>query len=740
MKRHTLRHPVRGDRYYAKPATDRQAARVRHRKPARQPRMRPRRSVNVAAAVASPEETPSRPLLRLKVIGLVVLVLFVVMVLRLWSLQVLHSRTYARVASANQTRQVSVPAPRGLIVDRHGVVLAGNRTEKEIVLSRVEAAQHPSVIGKVAALVTEPPSAVEAALADVQYSPYEPVPVMLTAPTVTVEYLDAHQSEYPGVSVQQVTQRQYPQGGSTAPYVLGYVGAINGTELKAHPHQGYTMSSQVGKTGIEAQYEQYLRGKAGTQTLAVDAQGNVVGQVRTVRPTQGDTVVLNITLGVQQAAQQALTRVMATDRSTTTSGQTAKATNGALVVMDAETGQVLALASSPSYSLTTWIGGISTASYDKLLPVATGGSNTGCAPRTHLGACPLDDEAIQGLYTPGSTFKLATATAALHDGIIGPTTTIVDTGTFHVPNCTSGCTFKDATAGDAGPVNVTSALVRSDDYFFYTMGFRFWNAWTAGTQPEDAIQQTANAYGLGEPTGIDLPDEVQGAVATPQELKAEYTAHPKTFLTGTWEVGTNIEMAFGQSQTLITPIQEAQAYATLVDHGTRLAPEVASEIVSPTGNLVKKIQPKKLNHVTITDYTAILDGFKGVVNTPRGTAYTTFHRDADFTLSSFPIAGKTGSATVAANTALQPNALFVGFGPTNTTHQYVVVCVVSQAGYGDARAAPAVVTMFNYLYHNPVSTTLATPSPAHPASTTPLPTVPVAPVGATGISGPGGAG
>jgi penicillin-binding protein 2 len=722
VKRHTLRHPFHGDRYYAKPASARRGSAHGVRKAPRQPRMRPRRSVNVAAVVASPEDTPSRPRLRLNVIGVVVLALFAVMVLRLWSLQVLHARTYANVADANEIRSVSVPAPRGLIVDRRGTVLAGNRTVNEIVLSRVEAAQNPSVIGKVAALVTEPPSAVEAALADVQYSPYEPVPIMQTAPTVTVEYLDSHRSEYPGVSVEQVTERQYPQGGSTAPYVLGYVGDITGTELKAHPGQGYTESSQIGKTGVEEQYEQYLKGKPGSQTLAVDAQGNVVGTLRTVHPTQGDTVQLNITLGLQQAAQQALTAVMATDRSVTTSGRRPKATNGALVVLNAENGAVLALASSPSYSLTTWIGGISTANYAKLQAT--------CDPKTHKGACPLDDQAIQGLYTPGSTFKLATATAALHDHIIGPNTYIDDTGVFHVPNCTSGCTFKDATAFDAGEVNMSEAITKSDDYFFYTMGLRFWNAWNAGSQPEDAIQQTANSYGLGEPTGIDLPGEVQGAVATPQLLEQEYKAHPHTFLTGTWSVGTNLEMAFGQGQTVITPIELAQAYATFADHGTRFAPEVANQVVAPTGKLVKKIEPKKLGHVTITDYTAILNGFKGVVNTPSGTAYGTFHSQIDFTMNGYPLAGKTGTADVTAQTIEEPNALFAGFGPTNSPHEYVVVAVVNQGGYGDARAAPAVAQVFNYLYHNPVETTVSTPTASNPPSTAPPTTVPAPATGA----------
>jgi penicillin-binding protein 2 len=724
VRRHTLRHPLRGDHYYPKPAAGRRGSPRAHvRKPARQPRMRPRRSVNVAAVVASPEEAPSRPLLRLNVIGAVVLVLFVVMVLRLWSLQVLHSRTYANAANANQTRTVSVPAPRGLVVDRHDTVLAGNRTEKEIVLSRVEAAQNPSVIGKVAALVTEPPSAVEAALADVQYSPYEPVPIMQTAPTVTVEYLDSHQSEYPGVTVQQVTERQYPQGGSTGAYVLGYVGAINGTELKDHPNQGYTQSSQVGKTGVEEQYEQYLRGKPGQRTLSVDAQGNVVGTLRTERPTQGDTVVLNTTVGLQKAVQQALTSTMAADRSRTTSGRTPAATDGAAVVLNVENGAVLALASSPTYSLTTWVGGISTPAYQAL--------SATCHPPTSF-ACPLNDNAIQGLYTPGSTFKLATATAALNSGLITPYTTIDDTGKFHVPNCTSGCTFKDATASDAGSVNVTEALTKSDDYFFYTMGFRFWNAWTSGSQGQTPIQDTANAYGFGVLTGVDLPGEVSGSVATPAKVKAEYQAHPHTFLDGTWEVGTNIEMAFGQATTVVTPIEEAQAYATFADRGTRYAPEVAHEIAGPTGQPVRTIAPKKLGHVTISDYTALLSGFKGVVNTPSGTAYGPFHSDIDFTMKGYPLAGKTGTADLTANTVKEPNSWFVGFGPTNSQHQYVVAVAIAQGGYGADAAAPAVAQIFNYLYHNPIGTTVATPSSANPASTNAPTTVPLPPAGSGG--------
>lgn len=736
MRRHTLRHPFRGDRHYTSPPSSRTTAgrldALRRQARLRGPRIRPRRGVNVAALVASPEETPSRPLLRLRIVGLVVLVLFAVLVLRLWSLQVIHARTYDRAVTANQIRTVALPAPRGLVVDRKGTVLAGNRTSNEIVLSRVEAAQHPAVIGQVAALVTETPAQVQAAITDVQYSPYEPVPILHTAPTATVQYLQNHPTEYPGVSVEQVTERQYPQGGSTGAYVLGYVGAITGTELKAHANQGYTQESQIGKTGVEEQYESYLRGTPGTQNLEVNAQGNVVGTASTTRPSQGDTLVLNITVGLQTYAQQALTADMAADRQRITKGRYPKATDGALVVMNAETGAVLALASSPTYSLTTWLGGISTANYQKLSATCTPPSSN---------ACPLDNNAIQGLFTPGSTFKLSTATAALNHGILGPTTYVNDTGVFTVPNCTEGCTFHDDTAADAGEVNVSSALVRSDDYFFYNLGFKFWSAWeTTGAKiGQTPIQDTANAYGFGSKTGIDLPGEVQGSVATPEQTKREHEQYPKTYPNGTWSVGTNIEMAFGQGASVVTPIEEAQAYATFADHGTKHQPEVASEVANADGKVIKTFAPKVTGHVDISNYTALLTGFKGVVNTPRGTAYGTFKADAKFTMAGFPIAGKTGTADLTASTVKEPDSWFVGFGPTNTTHQYVVAVVVGQGGYGADAAAPAVASVFNYLYANPVATAVATPSAVHPASTAPPATIP--PAGSTSsttTTAPGG--
>ncbi len=675
-----------------------------------QPRFRRRKSVNVAALVAPPEEQPSRPLLRLQVMGMIVALLFGVMVLRLWTLQVLHTRSYAAAVVANGVRTVSLPAPRGQIVDRFGTVLVGNKVTQQIVVSRVQAIQHPSVIGQVAALIGETPAQVEAAIKNPRYSPFQPVPVLTNAPQATVQFLQAHQSLYPGVSVESVTQRYYPQGGTTATHVLGYVGPINGSELAAHRNQGYTVASQIGKTGIEAQYQNYLRGVHGTQEVEVNAQGQVVGTLKKTPPIPGNTVVLHLDTGLQKVTQSALANVMAVDRKTVDplNGKYPAANTGAAIVMNVNTGAILAMASSPTYNLNQWIGGISVANYAAIQ--AKGAEN---------------NYAIDGLYTPGSSFKLATATAALQRNIIGPYQYYNDPGTFTVPNCTGMCTFHDASPSDAGMIQMPLALAESDDDYFYNLGFQFWiQRSTQGIQP---IQNTAEKYGLGKLTGIDLPGEIAGRIDSPALRQLLHKMNPTAFPNSGWYVGDNMEMAFGQGETVVTPIEMADAYATFANGGTRYQPQVAAAVVTPGGKVLKRFAPKVLGHVNLApiDYQAMLQGFEGTVANPRGTAYGTFHQDARFKLSQFKIAGKTGTADTTSGALLQPDAWFVAFGPIPNP-EYVVLAVVGQGGYGDAAAAPAVMSIFNYLVTNPIPQGVRIPTPSNPPSTTPPPTNPPA--------------
>jgi penicillin-binding protein 2 len=684
--------------------------------------MRPRKSVRVASLVGTPEDEPSRPNVRLRVVGGVVIALFLVLVLRLWTLQVVDGKTYAAAVTRNQVRVVSVPAPRGEIVDRNDTVLAGDVSQEEIVLSRATVAADPAIVGKVAALVGETPAQIKKAIADPQYSQYAPVPILDDAPPATVEHLQEYQSEFPGVTLQEVTERDYPQnqnsGTDVGSAVLGYVSPISAAELKANPHAGYTQSNQYGQSGLENEYETYLRGTPGEQALSVNAQGEVVGTLHTTPPAQGDTVVTNIDLGLQEAVQTALQNDIAADKQTIdpSTKKLPSANDGAAVVLDARTGAVLAMASYPTYDLSVWLGGISQANYSAL--------SAGCNTTSTTTGCPLINYALDGLYTPGSTFKLNTATAALDDGVINANTYVNDTGVYHVPQkCTSGCTYTDNEASDAGETDLAEALTKSDDYYFYNLGDLFYYS----ANP-DGIQNMASEYGLGEKSGIDLPGEDTGQIDSATLRASQHKANPTAFPYPSYYVGDNIETAFGQGETLVTPIQQAVAYATFANGGTRYQPQVAAAIVSSTGKLVTQFTPKVTGTISLppSTYQPMLQGFEGVVSNKSGTAYLPFQEDAHFPLNSYPIAGKTGTADVAAGK--EPNAWFVGFGPTNhaaSNPEYVVAVVVDHGGYGAQAAAPAVANIYNYLYANPVQP-VQLPTPAHQLSTTPPTTIPPA--------------
>ena len=671
--------------------------------------MRPRKSVSVSSIVGSPEEDvlESRPSLRIRIVGVVVLILFGVLVLRLWTLQVVEGKTYAAAVTRNEVRVVSIPSPRGEIVDRNDTVLVTNVPQEEILLSRAEVALDPSIVGKVAALVGQTPAQVESSVANNRYSPYEPVPVALGVTASTVQYLQTHQSEYPGVSAETVAQRTYPQGGTTGTQILGYVGDITSAYLAKHPNEGYSQGSQIGVAGVESQYEPYLRGVAGRQALSVDAQGNVVGSLSTTPPQIGDTVVLNIDSGLQQWVEQELNQQIATDRNTFDGidQRYPAATTGAVVVMNPQNGQVLALASYPSYDLNDWIGGISSANYTAL-----------------QGSGAENNYAIEGLYTPGSTFKLVTATAALQDGIWPPGQYYNDTGSFKIPGCpapgvqsTQGCVLKDNPGDGTGEYNISGALTVSSDAFFYNLGYMFYA--DRNQFGLDAIQNEGTQYGEGTITGIDLPGEAQGRIdsqTTRQKLHAEA---PAAFPNTSWYTGDNVEMAFGQGATVLTPIEQAVAYSTFANGGTRYAPEVASQVVDPmTGKVVKTIAPQVTGHVTITPttYSAILQGLEGVVSNQNGTAYQDF---VGFP-SSWNLAGKTGTASNQANQ--EPNSWFVAFGP-NPNPQYLVLAVIGQGGYGASAAAPLVRNIFNYIAANQpqISSAVKTPTPSNPPSNTP---------------------
>ena len=658
--------------------------------------------VGIRDLMASPDEVESRPERRWIVIGGFFAILLVALVVRLFFLQVVDYKASVTAVQYNSLRKTTIPATRGEIYDREGKPLVSNVTTTEIRLSRAEASLHPTIKGALSSLTGLSVKQINSDLLNPQYDPYQPAPIMSNAPARVVEFIKLHPGEFPGVSVLDASTRSYPNGGNAAAQVLGYVGPITLQEIQQNPHDGYQADSTIGKTGIESYYEQYLRGRDGTSTLEVNSTGNVLGAIKTTEPTVGDSLVLNIDTPLEKALTGYLSSEILADRQSVdpVSGKTPEAINGAAIVLDPNNGEVLAMASYPSYNLNSFVKGLSNAEYQQL---------------RQEGA--FNNFAIQGLYTPGSTFKLVTATAELQTGILSPYQTIDDTGTFTVPGCEKAakhslCVFHDDDNEAAGPVDLPTALTVSSDYYFYNLGYLFWN--NQSRYGQTPIQNVAADYGLSQTTNIDLPDEAQGRVDSPEVRKELHAEDPTAFPYVSWYTGDNIEMAFGQGTTAISPIEMANAYATFANGGTRYAPEVAAAVVNAHGKVVIRYQPRVLGHVNLPASVRdpILQGLTGVVDNPHGTAYLPFRANINFSLSSFPIAGKTGTASNAPG--LEPNSWFVGFGPT-THPDYVVLCVIDEGGYGADAAAPVVAKTFNYLVAHPVpalklSSALTTPT------------------------------
>ena len=637
--------------------------------------------------MSASSKTGSHVTIRLTMVAFAVAALFAVLLVRLWSIQVVSGASLNNLARAVTTRSIDLQPPRGNIVARGGQVLATDLSIEQVTISKLSIDQNPFVYGTLAALLEVPVSQIKSAFANDQFSPYTPIPVPTGPKGVTqgdVVYIEHHAQEFPGVAVTSGYLRQYPLN-NLASQMLGYVGQISAKELPNYAKYGYTNDVSIGQSGLESQYEVPLHGKPGVEQVQVDPYGNIVSTVSTTPPKRGDSLVLNMDLGLEQELSGALENQIATVRRGIPGNGTAStpAPWGAAVVLDADTGAVLAASSYPGYNNNVWAGGISQKEYSALLY----GSGE-----------PLNDYVIDSLQPPGSTFKLATATAALDTGLISGGTYINDPGSFKLGNQT----FLDtAESRGAGELTVSSALTSSNDIFFYTLGSYFWD--DQKRYGPDAIQQTAMKYGLGRDPGIDLPGAVSGQVDSPLLRRQQHQQAPNLFPNTSYYAGDNVEMAFGQGETLVSPLQVAEAYATFANGGTRYAPEMANSIVSPSGKVVTSIAPKVLGHVALpaSTYQPMLAGFEGVTQNSNGTAAGAF---AGFPFQKWNVAGKTGTATVASgDLSKAATAWFVGFGgPVGHSMRYVVAVEVNQGGYGSEAAAPVARQVYDYLIKHPV--------------------------------------
>ena len=647
-------------------------------------RPRSKRFLPRSKSVVEPYRPTPRLLRRVSVLGVAMLVIFAVLLLRLWALQVLAGTKYVDQAAANSFRTVRVQAPRGQITDRNGVPLVTNVPATAILLwpadlPKVYTTRYAEL--RALAKLTSVPLYEIAAGIKVRRSQNDlvtPVTVRQSANDSMVYYLYEHASQFPGVTTWRTFIRHYPYH-SLAAQVLGYVGEISPSELAADAKQGYRPGDVIGQAGVESSYDSYLRGVAGTARMHIDAFGRPRSSlVTTTIAKQGNNVRLTIDLKLQQAAEKALQYGIHLAQV----NKQYYARGGAIVALNPTDGSILAMASSPSYDPSVYAGHVT----EPELARAGLTDSTAAAKNT-----PSLNRVTDGTYPPGSTFKPVAALAAMQEHMLSPYAYLPCTGTYSSPQDRSHRTFHNWDPNVNQAMDLPTALAYSCDTYFYRVGNEFYNLPADRGQP---MQKWAEMFGFGKSTGVDVGPEATGLVPTIGWRERHFTDAVDKL----WKPGDSIELAVGQGDLLATPLQMARLYAALANGGKLVTPHVLMDVESPNGAAVP-VPPTPAPKQVGVDPAALRVVQKGLweaTHMPFGTSYAVFGK---FPVS---IAGKTGTAqkdiSVPGYTGLQNQAWWCGYGPYNAP-KLVVCALIENGGYGGDVAAPAAAQVFAAYFH-----------------------------------------
>ncbi|MEU4894729.1 penicillin-binding protein 2 [Streptomyces sp. NPDC044780] len=656
-------------------------------------------------------ETGRTTRVTVRLVALQILVFSLLLTLggRLWYLQIRNGDQYTAEAANNHVQQVVHPAVRGSILDARGVPLADNETRLVVSASRTELMKMPddgkAVLTRLADVLGMKPKDVmdKVRLCDAKTpqpcwngSPYQPIPITDEASAKQALQIREREEDFPGISAEPTAVRRYAApAGSNAAQVLGYLSPVTDEQIKKAEDTKSPLlrSDQVGSNGLEAQYDSELRGKAGVTRYEVDNLGRVIGQRESQQARPGDNVVTSIDSRVQAVAEKELAQAMKDARKQfdKNTGRNYKADSGAVVVMEAKTGRVVAMASNPTYDPNAWVGGISGKDYAKLT-----GKNSNY---------PLLNRAIQGQAAPGSIFKVVPTTAAVNAGYSfnGP---YACTSSFNI----GSQVFKNFESENYGGISLGRALEVSCDTVFYRIAYDEWKK-DGGNKPKknpgDWFYKTAHQFGLGKETGIDLPNEVTGRVPDRQWKKDYWEANKDAWcksgkkdgnygqriayencLEGMkMRAGDSVNYSIGQGDTLVTPIQMATIYAAISNGGTLYDPTIGKAIVSPDGKDVQEIKPTSHGKLPMsgTLRKQIDSALAGVAT--QGTAAWRFQ---GWPQDKIPMHAKTGTAEVYGK---QTTSWFATY-----TKDYSIVMTISQGGTGSGASGPAVRKIYNALY------------------------------------------
>lgn len=658
---------------------------------------------------------------------------------KLYDLQIVNGQSYLEQSEKRLIREVSVEAPRGEIYDRYGKLLVTNKIGFDVCIyyTKIEKTELNEILLKVAnilekngdeyynnfpvdfenMLFTKSENSIKTwkksngleeeltveeviefyknkyeiiqtnmneiakiipmryEIASKGYTSYKSVTLAKDISNESMLELEERNNELSGINISKYPVRKY-LAGNVASHILGYTGSISSDEYKKRKEEGYSQNDTIGKSGIESTFEEFLRGEDGKNRLEMDSKGRITGSEEVQESKMGDSIVLTIDLDLQRKAEEVLERYIKKIQTGGFSEKFEDAKAGSLVVLDVKTSEVLAMASYPSYNPEEFTDGISNSEYAKYFANED---------------MPMFNRAIQGTYSPGSTFKMVSAIAALESGAVGLKENIYDYGKYdkgHKP----ACWIWTGSRGSHGNVDAEKALKVSCNYYFYEIGYRM---------GIDVLSNWVRKFGLGIKTGIELIGEVTGTIASREYINKLSERDGKNRV---WMVGDTLSAVIGQSYNSFTPIQMAYYIATLANGGVKNEVSILKQVIASDGEKVDKsgvteVIDKKtgVTNVETGDLgiseeikNTIFEGMRSVTSDRGGTAYSTF--------SSFPIevAGKTGTATASSGS---PNAWFVGFAPYDNP-EIAVVCVIEHGGHGSYTAPAVKEVMEEYFGYN----------------------------------------
>lgn len=577
---------------------------------------------------------------------------------RMVYLQVINGEQMRQYSEENRIKRVKIAAPRGMIFDRYGKLLVDNRPAFNVQITPQylnESGKSKDVIEKLSLLIRTPVPEIMKRIQKAKQPSFMPVIIKDNLTRDEVAELETWKIDMPGVQVEMAISRSN-LAHDVGSNLYGYIGKVSQSELpqlNQTSSRKYMLDDSVGKSGLEKEFEDYLRGIDGSELVEVDAlgrsiesarsKGRVLSQPQVEPSVPGKNLVLSIDEDLQQAAVRGF-----------------GPKNGGLIAIDPRNGEVLAMVSRPSFNPADFSRGIDSDLWNKLI-----------ADENH----PLRDKTIQDHYSPGSTFKTITAIAALEEGVITKDTSFSCSGSINLGNRKVHCWKKDG----HGPVNVVSALTHSCDVFFYRVAQKL--------KSVDDIAKYAFHLGLGKKTGIEVGREVPGLIPTEAWKQQRFNVP--------WSPGETLYVAIGQSFVLTTTIQLANAYASLVNGGTLFKPHVIKQIQSEDGKTLKDFTAQILDKTKLKQETIdlVTQGLWGVINIPGGTAYSQHIPGMEF-------AGKTGTVQVVTQKAekiyqkcenlrynQRHHGVFVGYAPIKNP-SIVVAVVAEHACSGSHGAAP----------------------------------------------------